>query len=321
MFSKGAIIMAVKGMIRTMLGAAVFITMLATLTPAVGQAAILPAVEQLTGITMGKTLLQGPGRLATGVDGTLYVVDSLKNHILKFDRNGKYVGDISFPFVSAIAVAPNGTLYIGSHKDYSVSIVRNGQVTGYLGAGRNEFQSIRDIAVDPSRSVVYVVDNVGNSVRLFDLNGRDLGTIEGINLPVSIEVTDKEIYIIDAPLVKDVKDITTASRISIFDKDYKVIRTIDEPAGQHLMYRPTDLTVADGIIYVADAALKSVLLFDTSGNFLGEIQSVNGEINTAVSLVISSDGILYVSASEEHRVYMFALTAQAGVGGNPGAGN
>jgi hypothetical protein len=87
------------------------------------------------------------------------------------------------------------------------------------------------------------------------------------------------------------------------------------------MYRPTDITVKDGIIYVADAALKSVLLFDTSGNFLGEIQNVNGAINTAVSLVISSDGILYVSASEEHRVYMFALTAQAGVGGNPGAGN
>ena len=314
--------MAVKGIIiRTMLGAAVFISMLATLTPAVGQASVLPAVEQLTGITMDKTVLQGPGRLATGGDGTLYVVDSLKNHILKFDRNGKYVGDIAFPFASAIAVAPNGTLYIGSHKDYAVSIVRNGQVTGYLGTGRNAFRSIRDIAVDPSRGVVYVVDNVGNAVRVFDLKGKELGAIDGVNLPVSIEVTDKEIYIIDAPLVTDVKGVTTASRISVFDKDYKLVRTIDEPAGQHLMYRPTDITVADGIVYIADAALKSVLLFDTSGNFLGEIQSVNGAINTAVSLVISSDGILYVAASEEHRVYMFALTAQAGVGGNPGAGN
>jgi len=311
----------VKGMIGKIIGAAVFISMLAALRPLEGQASTLPAVQQLTGITMEKTVLQGPGRLATGGDGTLYVVDSLKNHILKFDRNGNYVGDIAFPFVSAIAVAPNGTLYIGSHKDYSVAIVRNGQVAGYLGAGRNAFRSVRDIAVDPSRGVVYVVDNVGNAVRLFDLNGRELGAIEGINLPVSIEVTDKEIYIIDAPLVTDVKDITTASRISIFDKAYNLLRTIDEPAGQHLMYRPTDLTVADGILYVADAALKSVLLFDTAGNFLGEIQSVDGAINTAVSLVISSDGILYVAASEEHRVYMFALTAQAGVGGNPGAGN
>jgi len=312
--------MAVKGIKRKVIGVAVFISMLAALTPVNGYAAVLPAVEQLTGITMDKRVLQGPGRLAMGGDGTLYVVDSMKNHILKFDRNGKYAGDIYFPFVSAIAVAPNGTLYIGSHKDYTVSIVQNGQVTGYLGAGRNEFRSIRDIVVDPSRGIVYVVDNVGNAVRLFDLSGKDLGTIDGINLPVSIEVTDKEIYIIDAPLVQDVKDITTASRISVFDKDHNLVRTIDEPAGQHLMYRPTDITVADGIIYIADAALKSVLLFDASGNFLGEIQGQNGAINTAVSLAVSPDGILYVSASEENSVYMFALTAQAGAGGNPGAG-
>lgn len=313
--------MAVKGIMRKVIGVAMFISMLAALTPVGVQAAVLPAVEELTGITMDKKVLQGPGRLATGGDGYLYVVDSLKNRTLKFDRNGKYAGDIAFPFVSAIAVAPNGTLYIGSHKDYSVSIVQNGQVTGYLGSSRNEFRSIRDIAVDPFRGVVYVVDNVGNAVRVFDLSGKDLGTIEGVNLPVSIEVTDKEIYIIDAPLVTDAKDITTGSRISIFDGSYSLLRTIDEPAGQRLMYRPTDITVAEGIIYITDAALKSVLLFDTSGNFLGQIQGVNGPITTAVSLVISADGILYVSASEEHRIYMFALTAQTGAGVTPGAGN
>lgn len=313
--------MAVKGMIRKVLGVAVFIGMLGSAGPAQVRAAVLPDVQQLTGITMDKKDLQGPGRLATAGDGTLYVVDSLKNHIVKFDRNGKYAGDIAFPFVSAIAVAPNGALYIGSHQDYSVSIIQNGQVTGMLGKGKNEFRSIRDIAIDPFRNVVYVVDNVGNAVRVFNFSGKDLGTIDGVNLPVSIEVTDTEIYIIDAPLVTDASDITTGSRISIFDGSYNLLRTIDEPAGQRLMYRPTDITVAEGIIYITDAALKSVLLFDTAGTFLGQIQSLNGPITTAVSLVISADGILYVSASEEHRIYMFALTAQTGAGVSPGAGN
>ena len=313
--------MAVKGMIRKVLGVAVFIGMLGSAGPAQVRAAVLPDVQQLSGITMDRSRLWGPGRLSTGADGSLYVIDSLNNHILKFDRNGKYAGDIAFPFVSAIAVAPNGALYIGSHQDYSVSIIQNGQVTGMLGKGKNEFRSIRDIAIDPFRNVVYVVDNVGNAVRVFNFSGKDLGTIDGVNLPVSIEVTDTEIYIIDAPLVTDASDITTGSRISIFDGSYNLLRTIDEPAGQRLMYRPTDITVAEGIIYITDAALKSVLLFDTAGTFLGQIQSLNGPITTAVSLVISADGILYVSASEEHRIYMFALTAQTGAGVSPGAGN
>lgn len=310
-----------KGYIRQAVSTIICICILSVLFPAVGQAAAtLPDVQQLQGITMSKSALWSPGRLAIGGDGALYVVDSYKNHILKFDSNGNYTGDISFPRVSAIAVAPNGTLYVGSHQDFSVSIVRNGKVTGHLGAGQNEFRSIRDIAVDPSGGRVYVVDNVGNAVRLFDPSGKDLGTIEGVNLPISIDVTANAIYVIDAPVVQDKASTTTASRISIFDKDYNLTGTIEEYAGAHLMYRPTDIAVAGGIIYITDAALRSILLFDTSGNFLGEIQSVDNGINTAVSLALSSDGILYVSSSETHSIYMFALAAKPGAGGNTGAG-
>lgn len=310
-----------KGYIRQSVSTIICICILYVLFPAAGQAAAtLPDVRQFTGITMDKSTLWAPGRLAIGGDGTLFVVDSYKNHILKFDRNGNYIGDIPFPRVSALAVAPNGTLYIGSHQDYSVSIVRNGKVIGHLGVGQNEFRSIRDIACDASTGLIYVADNVGNAVRIFDAAGRDLGSIAGVNLPIAIEVTNEAIYVIDAPVVQDRASITTASRISIFDKDYNLTGTIEEYAGEHLMYRPTDIAVAGGIIYITDAALRTVLTFDTSGNFLGEIQSVDNGINTAVSLALSSDGILYVSSSENHSIYMFALAAKPGVGGTTNAG-
>jgi len=300
--------MAVKAMIRRAAEVGIFICTLAVLAPAVGQASTLPAVEQLTGITMDRSRLWGPGRLSTGHDGALYVVDSLNNHILKFDRNGNLEADLGFPRPSAVAAAPDGTLYVGSHLDYAVTIVKNGKVAGMLGKGKNEFRSIRDIAYDAAAGRIYVVDNVGNAVRVFDAAGRDLGSIDGVNLPIGIEVTAEAIYIIDAPIVQEQGSLTTSSRISIFDKAYTPIGTIDD-YGKDQIFRPTDIAVADGILYVTDAALQSVVLFDASGKYLGEIQSIAGEMRTAVSLAISADSILYVSSSETHSIQMFDLAA------------
>lgn len=314
--------MGFRGKIRIVFILVFVLSVFSVSSPGIGLSAPqLPDVQQLTGITMGKEVLWSPGRLAVAGDGTLYVVDSYKNRIVKFDGAGNYTGDIAFPRVSAVAVAPNGTLYIGSHQDYSVSIFSNGKVVGQLGDGKNEFRSINDIAYDASTGIVYVADNVGNAVRIFDAGGRDLGSIGGVNLPVSVEVTGDAIYVIDAPVVKDNTFATTASRISIFDKQYNLTDTIDEPAGQHLMYRPADLKVADGIIYVADVALRSVLMFDTAGVFQGEIKSADNGIYTAVSLDLSPNGILYVSSSETHSIYLFELTANPGAGaGSNGSG-
>ncbi|MHC4604102.1 MAG: hypothetical protein ACYS6W_12315, partial [Planctomycetota bacterium] len=69
-------------------------------------------------------------------------------------------------------------------------------------------------------------------------------------------------------------------------------------------FRPTDIAVADGNIYISDASRKSVVVYDTMRGYLGEI---TGRMNTAVSLAHSSDGILYVSSSGTHSIQMFAL--------------
>jgi DNA-binding beta-propeller fold protein YncE len=271
-------------------------------------ASLSPDIQQLSGITMSKEVLWGPGRLAIAGDGTLYVVDSYKNHIVKFDRDGNYIGDIPFPRASAIAVAPNGTLYIGSNVDYSVSIVSNGTVVGQLGVGKNEFRSVRDIAYDSASGLIYVADNVGNAVRIFDAAGRDLGSIVGVNLPMGIEVSADAIYVIDAPAVSVQEGIATTSRISIFDKQHKRTGTIND-YGKNRLFRPTDIAAADGILYLTDAALQSVVLFDASGTCLGEIQSTAGPLRTAVSLAMSSDGLLYVSSNETHSIEVFAISA------------
>jgi sugar lactone lactonase YvrE len=285
--------------------------------PATGKAnGILPVVNDIGQITMDKSQLWSPGRLAVGAKGTLYVADGYRNHILRFDAHGNYQGDIRFPKVSAIAVASDGTLYVGSHQDYTVAVVKNGERIGHLGKGMNEFRSIRDIAIDEATGSIYVADQAGNAIKIFTSSGEEIGAIGGVHLPSSIAITEDSIYVIDAPVVETGTESTTASRISIFDKAYNLVATIEDYE-KYTMFNPTDLAVADGILYVTDAALRSVLLFDTAGTFRGEIQSIDGDISTAVGLAISPDGIIYVSSSRTHSIKIFTITAMKDVRTTP----
>jgi hypothetical protein len=131
--------------------------------------------------------------------------------------------------------------------------------------------------------------------------------IAGVHLPVGIDITADEIYVLDSPIIDDTAtgSPTTDSVISVFDKGLNLIGTIDEEGEDALMFRPTDITVAGGNIYISDASRKSVLVYDTMGGYLGEI---TGRMNTAVSLAHSSDGILYVSSSRTNSIQKFELT-------------
>lgn len=305
--TRGRLIMEGSYKRQVRIGALLLFCMLAMLLPAAGQAAGLPAVEQLTGITMSKFALWSPGRLTVGADGTLYVVDSYKNHIVKFDSSGSYIGDIPFPRPSAIAISRNGTLYVGSNQDYSVAIMKNGQIIGHLGAEKNEFRSVRDVAYDIATNNIFVVDNVGNAIRVFDASGKDLGSIAGVNIPIAVEITDDTIYVIDAPIVRELNFKTTSSRISIFDKQFNLLGAIED-YGKNQMFSPTDIAAHNGLLYISDAAFGNVLIFDEAGTLQGEIQVASGEKRATVSIAVSTDGILYISDSETHSIRMYAVT-------------
>ena len=275
--------------------------------PALVSAGQSIAVQDLGRITLDKSTLWSPGRLEVGGNGTLYAVDSYKNHIMQFDSQGRYIGDMPFPQVSAMAVAADGTLYIGSHKDYSVSIIKGGKVRGYLGKGAGAFLSIRDIAIDKATGNVFVADNVGNAIRIFSASGNDLGRLSGVHLPISVKVVDNEIYVLDAPVLA--ADLSTGARISVFDKGFNLIGTLEEQ-GQH-MIRPTDLAVVNGNFYVSDASVNAVLVYDAQGVYQGTLQSPTGEIYAAVSLAATPNGLLYVSASQTSSIHVFALNTKS----------
>lgn len=304
-----------------------FLACFTAFSSGVSYAMTLPSgIEYLGRIKMDKSVLRGVDNLTVVADpplyvigsstqyvkqgATLFVVDALKHRIVVFDGRGKYLGEIPFKQVSAIGAAPDGTLYIGSHKDYSVAILRNGEVTGYLGAGEKEFSSIRNIAVNRETAEVFVVDNIGNAVRIYDASGKRLGTITGLNLPSGIALRGSETYVIDAPMVIDAMGSeSTGTRVSVFDGSGKLLRSFGETRenGEGIV-RPSGIAVDDkGRVYISDTLQNATFVYDSAGKLVGSIKGKD-EINGAVSLTLSHEGILYLSSGRDQAIHMFSLT-------------
>jgi len=254
--------------------------------------------------------LWSPGKVAVDSSGGIYVVDGYRDRIQVYSAKGEQQGSISIQNPSAVAVGPGGSVYAGSHKDYSVSILRNGAREGYLGRGPGEFLSIRDIAIDEASGHVYVADAVGNAVRVYDAAGQFVKVIAGFEAPAAIAVRGSELYVLDAPSVElEYGGRSTGSRVSVLDASGTVVRSFGEYGGANArLERPSDIAVdSDGTIFITDTVSKAVLVYDGSGVFLGTITSAAGAMHTAVSLAFADDGRLYVSSSESHNIVEIGL--------------
>lgn len=272
-------------------------------------------VEMLGKVQSNDSLLRSPGRLAFAND-ILYVVDSYRNSIQTFDAMGNYMTVIGFLRPSAVAASPDGTLYIGSNVDYSVAIFQNGNITGYLGDGSYEFWSIADIDLDNVTGNIYIADNVGNAVMVYNASGSQVMVISGLNIPTAVEIVGDKIYVLDAPIVMTgASSSTTVPRISVYDKSGNQLSSFDANGDpEERLASPTDISVDGNNIYVSDAFHKAVLVYDLAGTYIGTVMSPGGEIDTAVSLTVSPDGIMYVSSSKTHSVQMFDIDTSSGVG-------
>jgi DNA-binding beta-propeller fold protein YncE len=304
-----------------------FCSIVALLCATVGHAKQACAADTISvgKLTPDVSNLRSPGRLAVDQAGTLYVVDSYKNRVQVIDDKGLLRKTIGIARPSAIAYSPDGPLYIGSHDSYSVAIVKDGEITGYLGASKNEFLSIRDIAVDPAEGDVYVVDTRSNAVRVYTAAGVAKGTLGGFTAPVAVAVSSGEILVLDEPQVTCPKTITvkgepracpectgkcSGSRITALDKTGTPIRSITESGDTNgNMMRPAALaTDSHGTIYVADTLRKSILVYDRKLAYQGDVASGQNDLNEPVSLTVSRDDNLYVSEGGTHSIVEVGLS-------------
>ncbi len=140
-----------------------------------------------------KTTIGAKGELAapTGlaVDDArhrLYVVDARRHSVVVFELpsgrhletvGGRGAGPRQFNFPTAVAVGPDGRVYITDTMNYRVQVLdaelRFVRAFGSLGVQPGQFRRPKGVAVDGD-NVVYVADAEFNNIQLFNADGQPL---------------------------------------------------------------------------------------------------------------------------------------------------
>ncbi|MBL8131258.1 MAG: TIGR03663 family protein [Anaerolineae bacterium] len=175
-----------------------------------------------------------------------------------------------------------------------------------------------DIAVDSEQGRVYVAEEFGNQVSVFDLVGNFMGIINGgtefvqpMNRPNGVAVArDGTLYVAD----------TWNYRIRAFTPDGENLFGWGQPGqfGAAALAEPLDgfwgprdvALDTFGNVYVADTGNKRVRVYDANGNWLRDIGAAGtelGQLDEPSGLAISSSGRLYVADTWNRRVSVFTL--------------
>ena len=126
-----------------------------------------------------------PRGVATDCHGNIYIADSCNNRVQKFDKNGKFIcssseqtkgadtGCIQLP--TGIAVSDRNEVYVCDGHAHCI-MVFNAELTlvrtlGCKGTKEGQFHHPTGIAVDNSRSVVYVADQGNHRVCMLTQQG------------------------------------------------------------------------------------------------------------------------------------------------------
>ena len=172
--------------------------------------------------SFGANLFVFPHGMAVDRDGNVYVTDADgkggKGHtVVKFSRDGKVLMTLGKPGVagsgndvfnrpSAVAVAPNGDIYVadGHGGDSNARVVKFSKDGKFLktwgrkGKGRGEFDELHAIAID-SQGRVFVGDRGNSAIKIFDAEGTLLDEWKQFGRPsgVYIDAADN-IYVTDS---------------------------------------------------------------------------------------------------------------------------
>lgn len=202
-------------------------------------------------------------------DGSkIYIANAGKNQIDVFDQKGKWVsqigrggtkeGELNYPVDAALS--PTGGLYVADFYNQRI------QVFSTSGAFQFSFpkgERIRPAALDiDSSGNVYVADVNSQSIKIYSPKGELIREIGGpgtgngqFNFPNGIAVNQNgtEIYVSDSQ----------NNRVQVFDGQGEFLRMIQPKDAMGL---PKGIALADdGRLYVTDALLHKVYIFDQKG--------------------------------------------------------
>jgi len=165
----------------------------------------------------------GPRRIAIGPDGSVYVVDSGRNRIVKFSLNGQVLatwgsegsGDGQFKGFSSVAVDPNNNkVYVADSLNSRIQVFdSDGKfLTKWSVPEWGRSYGYEDLAIDWKAGRLYASSANMNAVLIFDLNGNRIGTLtpkppDKLEGPSALALANGKLYVLNM----------TGNRVSVID--------------------------------------------------------------------------------------------------------
>jgi PKD repeat protein len=304
----------------------------------------MPSYQRLQPITIN---IDAPTAVALDNSGKIYVAEAVNNRLLVYSQSGDYQKTLlKLKRPISVAVDGNGRILIGNHYD---NVNHKGNVEVYdadlnllfkLGTGDGEFSQPIDIAVGGTGKI-YVLDRRGAAVKIYNPDGSfynsfgSSGNGEGeFHNPTSIAIDEArgEFIVLDHKLTYRIEEDygvhdygqyaeggywMDGARIQVFDSNLVFDRSFGEwgrEEGQ--MNRPLGVAVdGEGKMYVTEAFLSHVKVFDGDGTYLGRITSSDKPMRTPLGITKGSSNRFYITAltSEKLEIYGIALYTQMGV--------
>ncbi len=268
--------------------------------------------------------LRSPARVAITADGTVLVSDPFYDHIARFDADGVFLGTWPVPEGPiGVAAHADGRFFVSlrdaTDPDQMVAIYDDTfTFVGYLGDGDPLVNFVRptdiDIATDTGN--IYVVDAEGDRVYGFVPDG-SVDLIVGIRgggssefrYPSAVTVDEGNSRLIVADHDNFRVQAFTTSGIFQTHFGYR-LKFIPGESSQGWLPRTQGLAVDDaGRIYVADAQMSTVRIFDPTGTELAKVLDYGfdvGDLRTPCDLELSNDGTrLYVVSTNTSSVEVY----------------
>ena len=271
--------------------------------------------------------------MAVDGQGRVYVAESMNNRVLIFAQGGSLLAQIpGLAKPISVAVDAAGRIFVGNAWQGNVTVFDSARKELFkLGAGDNEFAEPCDIDIDGSGQV-YVTDKDNNTIRVYNAAGqfvKSIGTPGSGNgqlwhpCSLAIDPVSSELVVLDRQQLMDnyAKTMIDGARIQFFSMDGAFKRGYakfgyDMNGGQLVM--PVGVAV-DGAsrLYVSDARLQKVMVYDNANTLLGMIDNSAAPLRTPLGLAMAASGRLYVSALLAGRVNVFGIGSYAAMGVQP----